>query len=735
MEKSLVIVESPAKARTINKYLGRNFVVKASLGHIKNLPENRLGVDIKNDFKPEYVTIKGKSKFINEIKKAAKDSSQIYIATDPDREGEAIAWHIAQEIKPKNGNIYRVLFNEITKKAVETGINNPGKIDLLKVDAQQARRIMDRIVGYQISPFLWKTLYSGLSAGRVQSVALRLICDKEQKIKEFTPEEYWSVEALLKTKNQNEFYSTLIKKNNTKISIPDKNTVDKIVDELSKLTFRIIDIKEKKIKRKPEPPFITSSLQQEASKRLGLSTSRIMKIAQQLYEGIEIGKEGNVGLITYMRTDSVRIADEARNKVRKFIEKNFGNEYLSKNPRIFKNKNKSQDAHEAIRPTYIEKRPDDIKPYLTKDQYNIYRLIFNRFVASQMAEAVISQKSIDIEAGDYLFRTACSTTDFNGFLKVFQDFSETEKDEKKEIHIPEDIKKGEILSLIKLIPKQHFTQPPPRYTESSLVKELDNLNIGRPSTYAIIITTLLQRNYIEKSGKKLIPTELGLVVNKILVSSFPEIFNVKFTAKMEEELDKIENGIKKSINVLKDFYTPFSFALEKYKKNRLKIKKEIQEFSEKKCELCGAPMIVRWSKSGKFLGCSNFPKCKYTMPLSRDETSTNETCPECGSMLVIKNGKYGEFLSCSRYPECRFAKPLVVAKCPEKNCNGDIISRKGKKGRIFYSCSNYPECKFISRYKIVNQNCPYCDSNYLEKRKTKGKNPVLMCPKCKKVIK
>jgi len=729
MAKSLVIVESPAKAKTINKYLGNNFIVKASVGHIKNLPKSKLGVDIKNNFKPEYTVIKGKNKFLKEIKREAQSSEVIFIATDPDREGEAIAWHIAQEINSTDGKIFRVLFNEITENAVKAGINKPSKINLLKVDAQQARRVMDRLVGYQISPILWKTLYSGLSAGRVQTVALRLICEREEQVKIFIPKEYWTIEALLKGENTQEFYSTLIKENKKKINISNKEESDIILNALSKQTFKVIDINEKQIKRQPSPPFITSSLQQEGVKRLGLSTSQIMRIAQQLYEGVELGPEGNVGLITYIRTDSVRIAEEARTAVRKYISEKFGEKFLSAKPRTFKNKKKSQDAHEAIRPTYIAKTPDNIKKYLSKDQYNLFKLIFNRFIASQMSEAIYSQKSIDIEVGNYTFRTVGSSISFQGFLEVFEDINEEQDHSKNGLYIPQKLEKGELLSLKKLIPKQHFTQPPPKYNESSLVKELDNLGIGRPSTYALIISTLISRKYIEKSKRKLLPTDLGITVNKILVSSFSDIFDVSFTAQMEEELDKIENGTKESLKVLNDFYKPFSLAIERHKQNKVSIKKELQEATEEKCELCGSPMVLRWSRKGRFLGCSSFPKCKNTKPLSEEIIKTEETCPECGSGLIVKSGRYGEFLSCSQFPKCKFAKPIVIAQCPEKDCDGDIVMRKGKKGKRFYACSNYPKCKFSSRYKIINKNCPDCNHNYLEERKHSQKL-VLKCPNC-----
>jgi len=736
MQKSLVIVESPAKAKTINKYLGKNFTVRASLGHIKNLPKNKLGVDIQNNFKPEYVLIKSKNKFINDIKKEARNSQDIYIATDPDREGEAIAWHIAQEINSKNGKIFRVLFNEITERAIKTGINKPGKIDLLKVDAQQARRIMDRIVGYQISPVLWKTLYSGLSAGRVQSVALRLISEREKQIKDFVSEEYWTIEALLKGEETPEFLSLLIRENDEKIAISDEENADKIITKLSSSTFKVTDIREKETKKFPSPPFITSSLQQEGVKRLGMSTSKIMRIAQQLYEGVELGTEGSTGLITYIRTDSVRTAEEAKDEVRKHILEKYGNDYLSRKPKIYKNKNKSQDAHEAIRPTSIEKTPENLKQFLSKDQWKLYKLIYNRFVASQMAEARIMQKSIDIEAGNFTFRTVGSTIIFKGFLELFDEIKEEKDKPEGEVNVPERIEKGQLLSLKKLLPKQHFTQPPPRYNESSLVKELDNLGIGRPSTYSLIISTLLERKYVERIKRTLHPTEIGLTVNNILVSCFPNIFNIRFTAKMEEELDKIETGNKDSLNVLKDFYKPLHNAIENYNENRYKIKKELQEQTDEKCSSCGAPMVIRWSSKGKFLGCSNFPKCKYTKPLEKTpERKTDENCPQCGAELIIKSGRYGDFFSCSRFPDCKFAKPLVIAKCPEEGCDGDIVARKSRGGRKFFACSNYPKCKFSSRYKIVNQKCPECGTQYLEERFDAQKNTFLKCPKCKHEIK
>lgn len=733
MAKSLLVVESPSKARTIAKYLGNEFSVIATSGHIKNLPEFKLGINVENKFEPEYVIIEGKSKIIKELKEYAKKTEKIYIATDPDREGEAIANHVAEAISnSKKLEIFRVLFNEITKDAVLEGIKNPHSINTNLVEAQKARRILDRFVGFMVSPFLWKIIFKGLSAGRVQSVALRLLSERETEIQKFVAEEYWKIFAELKPENFDSFSAVLFKIGNREIKIRNKEDADKILKKAEKSNYVVADISKKELKRQPYPPFITSTLQQEAVKRFGMGTRKVMSIAQKLYEGIELGDEGNVGLVTYIRTDSVRVNENAVNSVRKYIEKEYGKDMLNPSIRKYKNKKRSQDAHEAIRPTYFDKPPKSVQQYLSRDEFKIYELIWNRFAASQMKDAVFTQFSCDIKADEYLFRCTDSILKFSGFLTIFSDFNEEKNSENKKKNIPVNLKKGDILKLLKIEGKQNFTQPPSRYTESSLVKELDAKGIGRPSTYAVIISTLFDRKYVSKENKSLIPTELGMDVNKILVNNLSELFNVKFTAQMEDKLDLIESGDREAYDVIKEFYEPFNESIGKLNKKRSEIKKMIEEVTEIKCDKCGSPMLIKWSKNGKFYACSSFPKCKNTKPINEPEApkETEYKCEKCGSKMLVKKGRYGEFLACSNYPTCKNTKPVPVAKCPNKGCNGDIVLRRGKKGG-FYGCTNYPECNFISRFRIVNKECENCKSNYLEIRGNRTGSSYFYCPKCK----
>ncbi len=732
MAKSLVIVESPSKAKTISQYLGNDYDVIATVGHIKNLPGKRLGVNIKRDFNPEYVTIEGKEKVIKQLKKASLKKDEIYIATDPDREGEAIAWHISEEIKNENEQINRVLFNEITREAILEGINHPTEINQDKVHAQQARRVMDRLVGYKVSPFLWKTIYSGLSAGRVQSVALRLICEREEDINSFVPEEYWSITATLKEKKVEPFDSELYKIEGKDFKIPNEKKVKEYIKNIKKGEFVVRSINKKKLNRRPAPPFTTSTMQQEASKRFGMSISRIMLVAQQLYEGVEIEKGESVGLITYMRTDSTRIADKAIKDVRTYIYNSYGKDYVPQKPRIFKKGKKIQDAHEAIRPTYFSLPPQKVKKYLDKEQFRLYELIWNRFVACQMSDTVIEQTQVNITSGDYLFRTTVSEILFMGFLQVYEEFKE-DKSEEPKVKLPPGLRVGMVLDLVKIIPKQHFTKPPPWYTESSLVKELDLNGIGRPSTYSIIISNVIQRKYIEKKERKLRPTELGITVNKILTSNFPEIFSVMFTSKMEEELDEIEAGKKDAVEVLKDFYDPFVKLLEKVDLKRAEIKNELEEHTGEKCELCGKEMVIKWGKHGRFYACSGFPGCKNTKPVKpKKYVPVDVKCPKCGSNLVKKNGRYGEFLACSNYPECKYTENIKLGiKCPEEQCNGEIVQKLSrKKKQKFYGCSNYPKCDFVSWYLIENKTCINCGNSYLEIRRNSENGEYRKCPKC-----
>ena len=746
MSYSVVIVESVAKTKTIKKFLGNNYKVLSSVGHIKDLPKHSLGIDIEDSFQAQYITIRGKGRILSELKKAASSADQVFIATDPDREGEAIAWHIFDEIKSKNKNIQRILFNEITEKAVVEAIQHPLSIAVNKVEAQKARRVLDRLVGYKISPILWQTIYRGLSAGRVQSVALRLIVEREREVLAFVPQEYWTITAQLQGKKSDPFFSNLVKIQNKKTEIKNEKSAINIVDDLKTKKFAVKSITKKEVSRKPAPPFTTSTLQQEAARRLGYSAKKIMAIAQQLYEGTELGAEGSTGLITYMRTDSTRIADEAIAEVRDFIASGYGLEYVPKTARIFKVKKGAQDAHEAIRPTSTKREPKKIKGFLTADQFKLYELIWKRFIACQMSDARLDQTTIDIKAGtlnknevseEYLFRTSGSIISFRGFLQAYEDFTEdgNNKDNGSDTpksKIPDNLQIGEILTLLDLIPKQHFTKPPSRFSESSLVKELDALGIGRPSTYALIISTLLARKYVEKKVRQLIPTELGFTVNDILIQNFPAIFNTQFTAKMEDELDKIEDNKKDFVTVISDFYKPFNEALEATKSKKETIRDSLTKDTQETCPDCGKPLIERWGRNGKFIGCSGYPDCRYTKPLEGEKITTDEVCEKCGKPMVVKNGRFGRFIACSGYPECKNNKPFSLGiACPKDDCDGKIVERKTKRGKTFYGCSKYPDCDFASWYKPVATQCKNCDSPYLEQRYNKNIGNYLYCPKCK----
>jgi len=727
MPKSLVIVESNAKSKTINRFLGKDYQVRASVGHIKNLPKNRLGVDIENGFEPEYITIRGRGKILQEIKKLAATSDCVYVATDPDREGEAIAQHLSNEIKKTNQNIQRVLFHEITEKAIQNSIQHPMPINTEKVEAQIARRVMDRIVGYRVSPFLWKTVFRGLSAGRVQSVALRLVCEREKEISEFIPEEYWSIEAHFSTQDQTEFHSKLIKFEGEDIRIPDEEHVRKHVQNLESLEYRVSDIKRKEMQRNPYPPYTTSTLQQDAARRMGMSTKQIMAVAQQLYEGIDL-PEGRVGLITYMRTDSTRLAESAVEEARQYIAEGYGLDYVPSKPRHYKNKKSAQDAHEAIRPTSMKRPPQKMAGHLTPQQLKLYKLIWNRFVACQMVSAKLLQTSLDIQGGDYLFRTTLTEVKFRGYMVAYE--VDTENGEAQ--IIPKELKKDDDVKLLELDPQQHFTKPPARYTESSLVKELDSRGIGRPSTYALIISTLLDRKYIAREGRSLYASELGLAVNQILIGQFPNIFNVDFTARMEEELDQIETGEKKRLQVLEDFYHPFSHAIERAMEKKEEIKESLQEEIQETCPKCGKELVIKWGRNGRFIACTGYPDCRYTQPLEENAVETDEKCDLCGSPMVVKTGRFGRFLACSEYPECKFTKPLSTGiSCPEKDCPGHIVERRSRRGKLFYGCSNYPSCNFATWYRPVAEICKACGYGFMEERSTKAKGQFLRCPSCK----
>ena len=716
MAKNLVIVESPAKAKTLEKFLGSDYSVTASGGHMRDLPKKNIGVNIEKNFEPKYQIIKGKEKAVKALISASKKAKMTYLAPDPDREGEAIAWHLAT-LLGGDKKIKRVEFNEITKNAVLNAIKNPREIDMKRVDAQQARRILDRIVGYKLSPLLWKKIRKGLSAGRVQSVAVRLICEREELVKKFIPQEYWSIDASFSAEgDEKSFISKLFSKAGDKISIPNKGSADSILKDISSSEFVVSKIVKKEQRRNPSPPFITSTLQQESYRKLGFSPKRTMVIAQQLYEGIELEAGAPTGLISYMRTDSTRVAKEAQDAARVLIEKDYGPNYIPKEPRIYKARKAAQDAHEAIRPTYLENKPSEIAKSLSVDQLKLYTLIWNRFLASQMESAVLDQTSVDISAGSYVFRANGSIIKFDGFMVVYLEGRDEEDEEEKEGILPE-MSEGQKLRLISLLPNQHFTQPPPRYTEASLVKELEQKGIGRPSTYSPIISTVQDRGYVEKEGKALKPTELGTIVNEQLVKHFPVIMDIAFTAHMEDELDKILEGSIDWVSVLREFYDPFEKTLKEAETGMEKIKKEIM--TEEVCEKCGKLMMIRSGRFGDFMACSGYPKCKNTKPLpgSKEAEKVEEVCEKCGKPMVFKRSRFGSFLACSGYPDCKNIKPILKPtgiKCPQ--CGGDIVERKSKRGKIFYSCSNYPKCKFALWNKPLEEKCPKCGGILVEKR-------------------
>ncbi|WP_160690239.1 type I DNA topoisomerase [Clostridium sp. C2-6-12] len=678
MGQKLVIVESPAKAKTIGKYLGKNYIVEASMGHVRDLPKSRLGVDIDNNYTPKYITIRGKGELIDKLRKAAKKAEKIYLATDPDREGEAISWHLANILKISEDDTCRIVFNEVTKNAVKASIKEARKIDLDLVDAQQARRILDRLVGYEISPILWRNVKWGLSAGRVQSAALKLICDREKEIKEFIPKEYWSIDCILK-KEKNKFPIRLSTYKGKKIEIENEETSNKIIKDLEKGNFIVNSIKKGKKSRNPLPPFTTSTLQQDANKKLNFMTKRTMSIAQVLYEGVEVKGYGTVGLITYMRTDSVRISEEAQERAKEFIENTYGEKYVPPTRRVYKGKKNIQDAHEAIRPTYVEITPQVAKENLTSEQYKLYSLIWNRFVASQMASCELNTNSIDILNGDYKFKASGSVISFDGFMKIYEYLNE---EDENSVILPE-LEENEELKTESLKGTQHFTQPLPRYTEASFVKLLEEKGIGRPSTYVPTISTILGRNYVIREKKNLVPTELGEIVNNIMGEYFKQIVDVDFTADMEKKLDDVEDGNEEWTKIVEEFFSPLKVAIEKAEKEISKVVIE-DKVSDVKCE-------------------------------------------KCGRMMVIKRGRFGEFLACPGYPECKNAKPIVEeleVPCPE--CGKPIVAKKSKKGKKFFGCTGYPECKFVSWHEPVKEKCPKCNS-YMVLKYSKSKGSFIEC--------
>jgi DNA topoisomerase-1 len=788
MGKSLLIVESPTKARTLNRYLGDRFDIRASVGHIKDLPENELGIDIENGFEPAYKVIKGKEKVIKDLRKAAKEAESIYLAPDPDREGEAIAWHIAEELRSSRKDIYRVLFNELTRNAIETSLKKPGELDRQKFEAQVARRLLDRLVGYQISPILWDKIRRGLSAGRVQSVALRLICEREAEIVAFDSEEYWTITALLEGEIEPQFEARLWRKGGDKIQIANQEQASELVAALGQVSYQVAKVEKKKRSRSPAPPFITSTLQQEAARKLRYTAQRTMAIAQRLYEGIELGREGAVGFITYMRTDSTRIAKEAVAEGRSWIQDNLGTEYLPKKAPVYPSRKGTQDAHEAIRPTAVARTPEEMASYLKKEELALYELIWKRFVASQMSPAQLDQTVMEVVAGEFILRASGTVIRFPGFMQLYIEGSDNGDVGLEEgLKLP-DLKEGSLLKLIELKPKQHFTQPPPRFTEASLIRELEEKGIGRPSTYASIMGVIQKKDYTKKEKGRFIPTELGVLVNDLLVANFPEVLNVAFTAQMEAKLDQVESGSQRWFQVLEEFYQRFHQAVERAQTEMTDVKRAGVP-TDIDCEQCGKKMHIRWGKNGLFLSCSGYPNCKNSKNFARDskgkiqpatEGEVRGKCELCNRDMVEKSGRFGTFLACTGYPECKNTRSLkedrgeskdkalqytdeicekcggrfVVRKsrmgvpflacekyprcrntrsigtgvaCPQPNCEGELVERASRKGRRFYGCSRFPKCRFVSWSRPVDKKCPQCGNAYMLVRQTKGEE-FLACP-------
>jgi len=725
-KRSLVVVESPTKVKTIQKYLDSTYTVKASMGHVRDLPKSKLGVDTKKGFRPQYVITPSKKKVLDELKKAAEKADTLYVATDPDREGEAIGWHLAQELPFAKKNIYRITFNEITERAVKAAFTKPGKIDLKKVDAQQARRVLDRLVGYSLSPLLWDKVQRGLSAGRVQSVAVRLIVDREREIQAFRPDEYWSLHARLKAKRPPEFVATLREIGGEKVSLSTEDATRAVMAGLDGARFAVKSVTRGERRKNPAPPFITSTLQQEAGRKLGFTAKKTMMLAQQLYEGIEIGDDGAVGLITYMRTDSVRISAEAQEEARRWARGRFGAEYVPDTPPVYKSRGSAQEAHEAIRPSEISRQPRGLGRFLTKDQLAVYRLIWERFLASQMTPAVYDTVTADVEAGRCLFRAQGAILKFKGFTALYTESREDDAtaDDDAESPVP-PLDEGEILTLLGLDPKQHFTQPPPRFTEASLIKVLEELGIGRPSTYASILGTIINdRGYVRRDRRTLFATELGMTVTDKLKPYFPEIMDVEFTAQMEDSLDRIEEGDQKWVDTVRTFYERFKPDLARAEKE-MSNEKAGEETSEI-CPECGKLLLARRGRFGKFLACSAYPECRYTRNIDGSERAedeaTNDQCPACGKPMVIKHGRFGKFIACSGYPDCKTTKPITTGiACPETGCAGELTERRSRRGRTFYSCSAYPNCKFVVWQRPVAEACPKCGASFVTERAARGR--------------
>ncbi len=759
-DRALLVVESPAKAKTLKKYLGSKFSVQASVGHVKDLPKSKIGVDLDHNFTPQYEIIRGKTKIIADLRKAAKQSDIVYLAPDPDREGEAIAWHIAEELKGTNPNIKRVMFHEITQRGVRDAMAHPTELDPKVYDAQQTRRIMDRLVGYQISPLLWNKVKPGLSAGRVQSVAVRIIVEREQEIGAFHPQEYWSIEVTLQGKNPPPFLARLVKIDEKKLPTLLGNDAHSIAEDLRKLPFSVLHVEHRERRRYPFPPFTTSKLQQEAAHKLRFSAKRTMSLAQRLYEGVELGKEGSVGLITYMRTDSVRLSLDSVQEIRNFISNRYGAALLPKDAIAYKNKGgAAQDAHEAIRPTSIQYDPDTVRRLLSaksvgsedqkrelEDLIRLYQLIWNRFVACQMKPAVYDQTLVDIKAGRYELRASGQVLVEPGFTLVYEETLEqktkttADPDEVDEQASLPSLTEGESLTALQVDPNQHFTQPPPRFSEATLVKELEENGIGRPSTYANILSTIQERGYVEKKEGRFVPTLLGQKVNSLLVQSFPDILDVEFTAQMENNLDKIEEGEQEMKGLLTEFYKPFKKELDQALVEMKDLRHE-EIPTSLLCEKCGKPMVIKWGRNGEFLACTGYPECKNTKEFTRtetgeilqkEETKTEEVCPTCGANMVVKRGRFGEFLACSRYPECKTTKPITLGiPCPKPGCDGTITEKRSKRGTVFYGCTNYSKtkCDFVSWDRPVKETCPQCGAKYLFCKETR-EGRKLRCATC-----
>ena len=732
MGQDLVVVESPAKARTISRYLGAGYVVKASNGHVRDLPPSRLGVKFTAQIEPEYVTIKGKKKVLDQLRKAAGECDRVLIASDFDREGEAIGWHVQQAIGAKNSNVQRIVFNEITEKAIRKAVEEAGPIDINKVNAQQARRVLDRLVGYKISPMLWRKVKAGLSAGRVQSVAVRIICDREKEILDFDPVEYWSIDAVFKTPRGDDFAASLETIDGEKIKIGSEDEAEAVLKDLEGLRYVVSSVVKKKAQRRPYAPFRTSTLQQEASRKLRSGPRKTMRVAQQLYEGVELGTEGSVALISYMRTDSIRVSQEAIDEARKFIAERHGGKFCPDKPNVFKNKKGTQDAHEAVRPTSCYRTPDSVAQFLTKDQLALYTLIWKRFLASQMSPALIDKTTADIAADKFVFRARGSIVVFPGFMALYKEERENGDTSDEDKMLPE-INEDEQVEPVQIVPDQHFTMPPPRYSEASLVRALEEKGIGRPSTYATIVITIQTRKYVAKRKGRLCPSELGQMVNDLLVESFPKILDAGFTAELESELDQIEEGELDWQVLLREFYTDFEKVLTEAEQNMVDLKKEGAPTKEV-CEKCGKAMVIKSGRFGVFLACSGFPECKNTRPVEARNgvekvpaQPTDKTCKKCDGKMLLRTGPAGRFYGCENYPKCKFTMPLETGvKCPESDCGGDLVERRTRKGRRFYSCSRYPDCRFALWNRPVPTKCPECGAPFVIEKVQDGRQ-TLQC--------